>query len=425
MNKIRSVRITKKRSKNVIKNKTYSNKRCVVGGFFSSFGEKGDRLKQILRYYGVVKSSDFFHLFTHCRDSCEQIISNIFNTQKPQEEKNEHTLIMPHGGNITLFCSDKIRGIIQKLYDSIDDKDKVRLHSILKKISEQQNVFQKQIDTLTQQNVGKIQVIEIQIKKLRKELASLQLKNDDIERRKNLLESMIAEREEKKMSLSQDIETISSRIKELENSNAVADADADAASADISSKTSNPFKDFVSSVSSTIRGVPTKTEYANKLSDVTHNKNNNTINVLKKQIIDLEAKIQENTRIIDEHEIEITQKSSEASDLNALIIEKEKELNQAIADLKNLQEDLNRELANLIQQRETAFRNINISDSGDSGDSGDRGDSSITVNGGRRTIWRRCRNRSRRHTRPSQRIKSRKSRKIRRTRRKHRSGGRH
>ena len=134
---------------------------------------------------------------------------------------------------------------------------------------------------------------------------------------------------------------------------------------------------------------------------------------LKNEISDLKAKIQENTRIIDEYEIEITQKSSEASeasDLNALIIEKDNELKQAIARSVKIQEDFKRELANLIQQRDTAFRNINSSDSRDSRDSG------ITVNGGRRTIWRR--RRSHRH-----RINSQKSRKIRRTRRKHPSLG--
>ena len=148
--------------------------------------------------------------------------------------------------------------------------------------------------------------------------------------------------------------------------------------------------------------------------NITHKRNNKTIDDLKNEISDLKAKIQENTRIIDKDKIEITQKSSEASeaseasDLNALIIEKDNELKQAIARSVKIQEDFNRELANLIQQRDTAFRNINSSDSRDSG---------ITVNGGRRTIWRR--RHSRRH-----RINSRKSRKIRRTRRKHRSLGR-
>ena len=214
MNKIRSVRITKKRSKIVIKNKTYSNKRCGVGGFFSSFGEKGKRFKQTLRYYGLAKSSDFFRLFTHCKDNCEQIISNIFNTQ---EQKNEHTLIMPRGGNITLFCSNNTRDIIQKLYDSINTEDKARLHSILKKISEKQNGFQIQIDTLTQQNDGTIEDIQRQIKTLKKELDTLKLNKDDIARRKVFLENNNTKREEENMSLYQEIEAKSKRIEELEN----------------------------------------------------------------------------------------------------------------------------------------------------------------------------------------------------------------
>jgi hypothetical protein len=193
-----SVRITKKRSKIIIKNKTYRNKRGRVGGFFSSFGEPGANFKRFLRYNRVVSSTEIFKSFTGCRDdaSCTQIILEIVNGQEA-DKKAQHTLTMLPNIDITLDCSDAAYNKIQKLYDSINAEDKAKLYGILKQISEIQEKFKKQIDELEQDTDNKKNEIQEKIDKITKDIKDLktaldvdEIKKADRDRTKSYRENM-------------------------------------------------------------------------------------------------------------------------------------------------------------------------------------------------------------------------------------------
>ena len=197
---------------------------------------------------------------------------------------------------------------------------------------------------------------------------------------------MNAKVEEENHELSLMIHEKNKRIAELQQSN----ADASNAAADISSNSSNTFIGIFSSFTS---GKSTETERANMKREILRRENDTTIRKLQIEIGDLEDKIKNNNK----RKIEITQSSEDIrkkNDLNAKLLEVNEKKAELEAELKNANgrlEEIQREfnewfviwLANIKSQyREAALHKLI---------------------GGRRTIWRR---------------RSNKSRKIRRTRRK-------
>jgi len=415
----RSVRITKKRSKIFIKNKTYRNKRGRVGGVFSLFGETGAFLKENLRYIGVVKSNDIFKSFTGCDNdaNCTKIISTIINNKtiksqhqivepqhqivEPQHKIVEHTLTISPDAGIILFCSTDAFNTIQKLYDSINAKDKAKLYGILIKISQEQQIiqekFQNQIDELMKQIKASQEKIKNINNELQRILGSVELANHDIHRSEELCEKSIADLMEKNVLLATEIQAKKNRIDELETekSNAAAAA----------SKSSSSFKDMVSSL---IGPKPSENERADTQRDIIHRINNNTIDKLKKDISVLQTEIQENKNKIENRK-KISEKEkkgyeNDISKLQAKFDNKNIELQQANDKLKENQKYFDTKLLELTEQRDAKFGNINSGNSGNP-----------VSSGGRRTVWRRCHSRRRHHRRRNNKIrKSRNGRKIRR-----------
>ena len=391
-----------------------------MGGFFTSLGERGEKLKQLLRYRGLVTSSDIFQSFTRCGNNadCIKIILEIVNEQQA-DRITEHIFKLCNGHEITLVCSDITYGKIEILYNSINAKDKAKLCEILKTIYEAQQTiqknFQEQIDKLTQdtetENVKqqeKIDKINEEIKRLQTELGEVENKKDDINRRKDLRENINAKLKYENRSFDEEIQKKSQRIQQLELSNTTTDAaDSDEQSRLFNFKPKNFIDSFVS-------GVSTKEEKAVMEKDIIHRRNIKTIDDLRKEISDLEARIQKNSSKItpelpESSEDDEKMYDAKLSTLNAQIIENEKELKLASHHLATIQTNFDNEVASLTQQRDTSFRNIN------SGNSSNSSNSSNMVSGGRRTAWCRCPSRRRRHRRRTNKIrKSRKGRKMRR-----------
>jgi hypothetical protein len=385
MGRNRSVRITKKRSKNFIKNKTYRNKRGGVGGVFSSLGKTGASLKEILRYIGVVKSNEIFQSFTGCRDDCGQIILGIVNGNKNENDPIVECILPMLPSDRTLFCSTGASEIIQKLYHSINAKDKAKLYGILIKISEIQR-FQTQIDELKQdtenkkkENQEKIDKITNDIKDLKTALDIDEIKKADRDGTKSYRENMNDRFMEKNVLLEKEIQEKKNRIEQLEKSNAAATAAAAA------SQSSSSIKDMVSSF---IGPKPSGNERANTERDIIHRKNNKTIDDLKKDISVLQTEIEKNSSKI-KNELPESSEDDDAklSSLKADIAAKNIELKQANDKLAEIIEEFNVQLLQLTEQQKAAFGNINSGNSGN------------PVSGGRRTVWRRCPSRRRRHHR--------------------------